>query len=215
MTFDPINKPSHYAEGRKYETIDVIEDWSLGYRLGNCVKYISRNGRKDPSKTVEDLKKAKWYLEREIESLEGSQGPYSVTYEDVLQDHAACAVEGFEPLYEYGNNDVIDDWTYSADELKLDFSSTGNVFLATEKDEHDFWHNEDVPFDPFGTSDSDILWDPTSGPIELSDAEIYSIISKKDLKSFEDDEIVSTVHRRGLVIGVKKDGSTCLLSENG
>ena len=46
MTFDPVNKPSHYAEGRQFETIEVIEDWKLSYRLGNCVKYISRAGRK-------------------------------------------------------------------------------------------------------------------------------------------------------------------------
>ena len=42
-----VNHPSHYAEGRKYEPIDVIEDWELGFNLGNTVKYISRAGRKD------------------------------------------------------------------------------------------------------------------------------------------------------------------------
>jgi hypothetical protein len=53
-----INHPSHYAEGRQYEPIDVIEDWNLDFCLGNALKYISRAGRKDPAKTVEDLKKA-------------------------------------------------------------------------------------------------------------------------------------------------------------
>lgn len=67
---DPINHPSHYTSGR-FETIDVIEDWQLGFHLGNAVKYISRAGKKDPAKIVEDLKKARWYLDREIARLEG------------------------------------------------------------------------------------------------------------------------------------------------
>lgn len=64
---DDVNKPSHYTEGRKYEPIDVIEDWELGFNLGNAVKYISRAGRKDD--IVQDLEKARWYLEREIKRL--------------------------------------------------------------------------------------------------------------------------------------------------
>ena len=46
MTHDPINNPSHYAEGRQFEPIDVIEDWKLNYRMGNVLKYVSRAGRK-------------------------------------------------------------------------------------------------------------------------------------------------------------------------
>ena len=64
MTFDPVNKPSHYTEGREFETIDVIEDWGLGFHLGNAVKYISRAGCKDPDKLHQDISKAIWYLER-------------------------------------------------------------------------------------------------------------------------------------------------------
>lgn len=66
---DAVNHPSHYTFG-KIETIDVIEDWELPYHLGNAVKYISRAGRKDPSKKLEDLEKARWYLNRYIELLE-------------------------------------------------------------------------------------------------------------------------------------------------
>lgn len=66
---DPINHPSHYTKGG-IETIDVIEAWGLGFCLGNTVKYISRAGRKDPGKLLEDLKKARWYLDREISTLE-------------------------------------------------------------------------------------------------------------------------------------------------
>lgn len=66
---EAVNHPAHYAEGRKYEPIDVIEDWELGFCLGNTVKYISRAGRKVDA--VEDLKKAAWYLNREIERMGG------------------------------------------------------------------------------------------------------------------------------------------------
>lgn len=71
MNTSPIDHPSHYAEGRKYEPIDVITDWELNFALGNTVKYISRAGRKgEPNKLLEDLKKAQWYLSYEIERLE-------------------------------------------------------------------------------------------------------------------------------------------------
>lgn len=65
---DPINHPSYYCG--KIEVIDFIEDRGLGYHLGNCVKYISRAGKKDPDKELEDLKKARWYLDRRIKNLE-------------------------------------------------------------------------------------------------------------------------------------------------
>ena len=68
LEFDPVDKPSHYAEGRRYEPIDVIEDWELGMHLGNATKYISRAGRKGDE--LEDLKKARWYIERRISLLE-------------------------------------------------------------------------------------------------------------------------------------------------
>jgi hypothetical protein len=66
---DPVNHPPHYTRG-KHEPIDVIEDWQLGFHLGNAVKYISRAGYKDPDKTIEDLKKARWYIDRHISGLE-------------------------------------------------------------------------------------------------------------------------------------------------
>jgi hypothetical protein len=65
---DVVNHPSHYTTG-KIEVIDFIEDKGLGFHLGNAVKYISRAGKKDPAKTVEDLRKAAWYVQREIDRL--------------------------------------------------------------------------------------------------------------------------------------------------
>ena len=69
MKNDNVNNPSHYTDG-KIEVIDFIEDKKLNYHRGNVVKYISRAGKKDPSKELEDLKKAQWYLNREIQRLE-------------------------------------------------------------------------------------------------------------------------------------------------
>jgi len=69
QVFDIVNQPAHYIEGRKYEPIDVIEDWELTFHLGNALKYISRAGRKDPRKAREDLQKAVFYLNRQIDIL--------------------------------------------------------------------------------------------------------------------------------------------------
>ena len=66
---DNVNHPSHYTSG-KIEVIDFIEDKELGFHLGNAVKYISRAGRKNPDKIVEDLQKAVWYINRQIQILE-------------------------------------------------------------------------------------------------------------------------------------------------
>ena len=72
IVFDAVQRPSHYAD-TKIEVIDYIEDKGFGYHLGNAIKYISRAGKKDPSKTVEDLRKAEWYIERYIQLIEGEQ----------------------------------------------------------------------------------------------------------------------------------------------
>lgn len=69
MMNDVVNHPSHYTDG-KIEVIEFIEDKGLNFHRGNAVKYISRAGKKDPTKEIEDLKKAVWYLDREINRLE-------------------------------------------------------------------------------------------------------------------------------------------------
>lgn len=65
---DMVNHPPHYTFGG-VETIDFIEAKQLSYNLGNVVKYISRAGHKDYDTEVRDLRKALWYLEREIALL--------------------------------------------------------------------------------------------------------------------------------------------------
>lgn len=70
MSNDPVNHPSHYTQG-KIECIDFITDKKLNFCRGNAVKYIVRAGLKDPSKEIEDLEKAVFYLNREIQDLKG------------------------------------------------------------------------------------------------------------------------------------------------
>lgn len=65
---EQVNHPKHYQG--KIEVISFIEDKELNFPLGNTVKYIARAGKKDKDKYIEDLKKAAWYLNREIERLE-------------------------------------------------------------------------------------------------------------------------------------------------
>ena len=63
---DVINHPSHYTRG-KIEVIDFIEDQQLPYHLGNVIKYVARAGHKGDK--LEDLKKARWYLDRYIKGV--------------------------------------------------------------------------------------------------------------------------------------------------
>lgn len=67
---DPVNSPKHYTSHPPgVECIQVVEH--MGFSLGNAIKYIWRAGLKSPS-AVEDLKKARWYLDREIARMEAS-----------------------------------------------------------------------------------------------------------------------------------------------
>ena len=61
-----VDQPPHYKDGG-IETIDFIEAKKLGFNLGNAIKYISRAGKKNDA--LEDLKKARWYLNREINNM--------------------------------------------------------------------------------------------------------------------------------------------------
>ena len=60
-----VSHPSHYNQG--IEAIDIIESWDLNFSLGNAIKYILRSPYK--GKQIEDLEKARWYIDREINRL--------------------------------------------------------------------------------------------------------------------------------------------------
>ena len=71
---EAVDHPAHYGGAdNPYEAIKVIEAWDLGFCLGNTVKYVSRAGKKNASATIEDLEKARWYLDREIATRKATQ----------------------------------------------------------------------------------------------------------------------------------------------
>ena len=72
MEHDEVNHPSYYCEGG-IETLDFILVKKLDFLTGQVVKYITRAGKKDPSKTLVDLKKAQFYLNRKIEQMEAEK----------------------------------------------------------------------------------------------------------------------------------------------
>ena len=73
---EQVNHPSHYNQG--IEPIDIIESWDLNFSLGNAIKYILRSPYK--GKQIEDLEKARWYIDREIERLKKERD------RDILQE---------------------------------------------------------------------------------------------------------------------------------
>jgi len=67
---EKVNHPDRYGgESNPYEAIKVIEAWDLNFHLGNVVKYISRAGKKSKN-SIEDLKKAEWYLNRYVQFIQ-------------------------------------------------------------------------------------------------------------------------------------------------
>lgn len=66
---DEVNSPDHYQSDSGMEAIDVIEEFNLNFNLGNVVKYVLRAEKKSDS-AITDLKKALWYLQREVHAQE-------------------------------------------------------------------------------------------------------------------------------------------------
>lgn len=64
---EKVNHPDHY-KGNRFEAIDTIEDYDLNFNLGNVVKYTLRHNKKDNA--LQDLRKAEFYIKREIERME-------------------------------------------------------------------------------------------------------------------------------------------------
>lgn len=151
MKHDVINSPSHYAEGRKFEPIAVIEDWGLNYHLGNALKYISRAGRKD--EITQDLRKAVWYIERYIAEQETPQEEPQEGYSHLLglYDEIAAAnprdlipLESAHPMW-----DSDEPWMFSEDTVE----HTAEYY---DRDRNREW----LPV----TQTPDCGWDPTLGP---------------------------------------------------
>lgn len=68
---EAVEHPAHYGGGdNPYEVIKVVQAWDLNFARGNVVKYVARAGKKDRTKELEDLRKARKYIELEIAHLE-------------------------------------------------------------------------------------------------------------------------------------------------
>ena len=67
-----VDHPKHYQSKHGVEVIDIIEEFGLGFHLGNVIKYVLRAGHKNDE--LEDLEKAKWYLERVIDLKKTEEG---------------------------------------------------------------------------------------------------------------------------------------------
>ncbi len=97
-----VNSPSHYHKASGVEVIVAIEAWGLGFCLGNVVKYVARAGRKDSGTRIEDLEKARWYLNRELEALEREERERAERADIVVVDARwyleQAGVEGGEPV---------------------------------------------------------------------------------------------------------------------
>lgn len=87
---ETVNHPAHYGGDTPYEAIKVIEAWKLGFSLGNAVKYIARAEHKGSQ--LEDLQKAAWYLQHEIERLGGEPAsePCTHAWEEINPGHWMC-----------------------------------------------------------------------------------------------------------------------------
>lgn len=92
---ETVNHPAHYNSGG-IEVIDVIEDWGLGFCLGNALKYICRAGRKTNDPT-EDLKKAQWYIRRAMHNHE------------ICQTSWNARISGIEVVGAFGMDPMLGD----------------------------------------------------------------------------------------------------------
>jgi hypothetical protein len=105
---DNVDHPPHYQSGG-LEAIDVIEAFKLDFCTGNAVKYLLRAGKKDPAKFIEDLAKAKWYIERAIEKAPSAALPDEKAPSAALPDEKAPGVcpetlpDGFKCSFPVGH----------------------------------------------------------------------------------------------------------------
>lgn len=152
--------------------------------------------------------------------FDGSEDVITFGYDEMAAEAADLGIDSivFPDAAESGATlDKLDMWGWDIDDdfmLQRGNGSGGemggvNYFLkdritdAGDYDWEQFYYGEDIS-DP-----QENCW------VSLSNIEIEEELSKKDLTKFEEDEIISTVEKRGMIIGVRKDGSTCVLNSNG
>jgi len=164
-----VNHPSHYNQGQ-FEVIDVIEDWQLGFNLGNCIKYIAR--AKHKGRELEDLEKAKWYLERELGSVIFKQAA-DETWQEKYKNLP-------EILTAEDNSKKSNDWNVLEANKKLNEFENGE-YIA-------------VGGSPGGISSyskDDLLYNDRSVADQLSDEEVEKILESTYLYNDDDWEVTS------------------------
>jgi hypothetical protein len=179
MSYDEVNHPSHYNEGRAFEVIEVLEDWAgrapdpvLGGLQWSCLKYQGRVW--DKADPLKDLRKSRWYLDRLISKLENAKQDSVITYEDVLEDYAASAADGTDSIYEYA---IYED---------------NAQLLPDEQSWNDIW--SDSSYETFSN-------------IQLTDEEINSFLDNENLITLKDGQAVAVIEKEGALIRINKDRS--------
>lgn len=179
MSYDDVNHPSHYTEGRAFEVIEVLEDWVgrspdpiLGSLQWNSLKYQGRVW--DKADPLKDLKKSRWYLDRLISKLENKEQASEITYEDILEDYAASATDGTDSIYEYA---IYED----------------NIQLPPDEQSwNDVWSDSS-----YGTFSN----------VQLTDEEIDSFLDNENLITLKDGQAVAVIEKDGALIRINKDRS--------
>ena len=128
MAKENVNHPDHYNTG-KYEVIDVIEDqgWGEGFNKGNAIKYVMRAKHKNPDKEIEDLEKARWYIDREIQRLSTTKNvTINISNADTTYHDYANTIK------DYVDKKISDHWP-SMEAI--------NKFLHSNDEEERIWEN--------------------------------------------------------------------------
>jgi hypothetical protein len=128
MEIENINHPSHYNSSC-FEVIDFIEIFNLDFCLGNAVKYICRAGKKNPNTLVEDLGKAKWYLEeekrflsfikeKEFEPYKAMPLSYAYKITGIFCEGQNFKINGSSPIYNIINSIFENGYYYKESWIK-------------------------------------------------------------------------------------------------
>lgn len=171
---------------RIFAKSDAVEQ--IKVRIDDKLSRISTSGTSGVDEdTLQDLIGYLVLLKIATEQVE-EPNLHLVTYEDVLSAAIEEAALGEKLVAEYGLTDV--------DDQSLEYWGEGDRV-------------------PMWDQDDEFMWDPSLGPVEPTEEEVQALLQKKCLEEFESDEIVSVIERRGLIMGFKKDGTSCVLSTNG
>ena len=185
MTHDNVNHPSHYTEGRAFEVIEVLEDW-CGRAPDPVLGGLQWNSLKYQGRL--------WDKVDPLEDAKKSRW-YLDRLISKLEAEQVTEQVPFAATYE----DVLED------QIKAALIGIDDPYQS------------DVDSQPLPgwDADDDYMWDPSLGPVELSDEEVQDILSKKSLDQFEDNAIVQVIEKRGMLLGVMANGNTCVLDSRG